>query len=100
MTDDRMQEFAARGGRWWAMHTPSSRVALLNSGFTRATAAIIEEPLGHGYGFVIDVYPDEARRYQRNLKRAFGGPVELLGSFATPAEAYARLGVASCPAPA
>ena len=44
---------------------------------------------GGGFGYVLDLYPEEAVRYRRSLRRSLGRHAKLLGSFDNPSEAWA-----------
>jgi hypothetical protein len=53
------EKFAKAGGRWWAILT------------------------GSRTGYALDVYPEEAVRYRRNLKKALGEGSSMIGDFAS-----------------
>lgn len=77
---------AASRLQFWAVQTQNGMVAFHSAGYRQDCGQVITCP--KGYGFVIDVYPDEIGRYARDFARR---KALILGKFDSPKEAYARL---------
>jgi hypothetical protein len=75
-----------RQPQFWAVTTTNSMLAALCAVAARDTATVVRSATR--YGFVIDVYPDEARRCARDFAQR---SAVVLGKFDTTAEPYGRL---------
>jgi hypothetical protein len=81
--------------QFWAMETKDLGFAMMVAGCRRDTSTVVR--CRKGVGFVLDVYPEEVRGYERDFGRK-NSAVVVLGKFDTVGAAYeclehwARLG--------